>query len=84
LGVRDIRKLNTSLLVKWKWRLIFHDPKVWKEVLVAKYVPHIMGKVSLKKEVVQRVSSVWWKDICLFKNHLIGSLVQLLGRWEIG
>lgn len=34
-----------SLLVKWKWRLLFHDTEGWKEVLVAKYGRPITCKV---------------------------------------
>jgi hypothetical protein len=37
LGVRDVRVVNISLLTKWRWRLLYDDNMVWKEVLKSKY-----------------------------------------------
>ncbi|KEH40277.1 hypothetical protein MTR_1g026690 [Medicago truncatula] len=31
LGVRDVRKVNLSLLAKWRWRLIHGENLLWKE-----------------------------------------------------
>ena len=37
LGVRDIRKFNTALLAKWRWRCISNEKGRWKEFLDSKY-----------------------------------------------
>jgi hypothetical protein len=46
LGVRDIKAVNLSLLMKWRWRLLNSEVfGIWKDVLVAKYGAHILHKV---------------------------------------
>jgi len=37
LGVRGVRVVYLSLLIKWRWRLIQSDFPIYKEVLVEKY-----------------------------------------------
>jgi hypothetical protein len=46
LGVRDIKAVNLSLLMKWRL-LQMDDRAIWKEVLVAKYGDHILFDVEL-------------------------------------
>ncbi|MCI22352.1 putative non-LTR retroelement reverse transcriptase [Trifolium medium] len=37
LGVRDLKAVNLSLLMKWRWRLLQREDMAhWKEVFVAK------------------------------------------------
>jgi hypothetical protein len=64
LGVRDIGKVNISLLIKWRWRLIQKDNALWKEVLVAKYGSCIRHKVHWVGTPVENSASLWWKDAC--------------------
>jgi hypothetical protein len=65
LGVRDLEVVNTSLLLKWRWRLVSKDgPALWKEVLVAKYGNHILNNVNLSCEPIPYYASLWWKDVC--------------------
>ncbi|PNX74297.1 ribonuclease H [Trifolium pratense] len=65
LGVRDIKVVNLSLLMKWRWRLLCReDLGLWKEVLVAKYGPHIVLNAVWPSGAIPRVASLWWKDIC--------------------
>jgi hypothetical protein len=45
LGVRDVGKVNRSLLIKWRWRLLQKENAFWKELLVAKYGPDVRRKV---------------------------------------
>jgi hypothetical protein len=33
LGVRDVRRVNLSLLAKWRWRFLNTDQSCWKLVL---------------------------------------------------
>lgn len=37
LGVRDIKLVNLSLLVKCRWRLLQEEPFLWKKILKDKY-----------------------------------------------
>jgi hypothetical protein len=44
LGVRDIRAVNISLLTKWRWRLLFEDHSIWKQVIRCKYGEDVIGR----------------------------------------
>jgi hypothetical protein len=70
LGVRDIRAVNISLLTKWRWRLLFDDGSIWKEVLKGKYGAVVIGSVELGEDCVPWFSSLWWKDITLTGHNL--------------
>jgi hypothetical protein len=70
LGVRDIRVVNISLLAKWRWRLLFEDHTVWKEVLRSKYGGSVVGKPNLGDKSKPWFSSLWWKDICSIGTNL--------------
>jgi hypothetical protein len=59
LGVRDIRAVNISLLSKWRWKLLDNSQAVWKEVLVSKYGPNVLGSVDLGDDVKPWYSSLW-------------------------
>jgi hypothetical protein len=60
LGVRDIRAVNLSLLMKWRWRLLnLEENSLWKEVLVAKYGEHISSKVAWSGVSRPYFSSSW-------------------------
>jgi hypothetical protein len=39
--VRDVGKVNLSLLIKWRWRLLQKENAFWKEILVVKYGPYM-------------------------------------------
>jgi hypothetical protein len=70
LGVRDIRAVNISLLAKWRWRLLFDDNALWKEVLKGKYGDSVIGSVELGVDCKPWFSSLWWKDICGIGSNL--------------
>jgi hypothetical protein len=88
LGVRDIKAVNLSLLMKW--RLLQRDDRaIWKEVLVAKYGDHILFDVELSNGPPPYFSSLWWKDICALENS-VGSrrwleevVVRRIGNGEL-
>jgi hypothetical protein len=64
LGVRDLRRVNLSLLAKWRWRFLNNDRSCWKLVLEAKYGNNL-AHVHLQQEHCQsRTASLWWKDVC--------------------
>jgi hypothetical protein len=64
LGVRDVRVVNISLLAKWRWRLLFDDNVLWKELIKSKYGESVVGRVDLGDECKPWFVSLWWKDIC--------------------
>ncbi|PNX87356.1 ribonuclease H [Trifolium pratense] len=64
LGIRDLRLINASLLAKWRWKLLSPDNNVWKDIVVARYGQHVIGKGNLGITTPPRLASQWWKDIC--------------------
>ncbi|KAK2354046.1 hypothetical protein QL285_091613 [Trifolium repens] len=64
LGIRDLRMVNLSLLAKWRWKLLSNNEEVWKEVVKAKYGAALVGNVYPSRDMVPRLSSKWWIDIC--------------------
>ncbi|KAK2420573.1 hypothetical protein QL285_031284 [Trifolium repens] len=70
LGIRDLRLVNISLLTKWRWKLLSCERALWKDVVIAKYGPDIIGVGSLGSTQIHRDASTWWRDICsLDKNN---------------
>jgi hypothetical protein len=64
LGVRDIGKVNLSLLIKWRWRLIHSSQAFWKKILVARYGAEVRSKVHWCGVPLPYNASLWWKDMC--------------------
>jgi hypothetical protein len=64
LGVRDLRLVNSSLLAKWRWRLLSNVGEVWKLTLAAKYGNFFPGVMIDEAVGVVREASSWWKSIC--------------------
>jgi hypothetical protein len=86
LGVRDVKIVNTSLLSKWRWRLIQPGRPLWKEVLVAKYGSHILHQVDWSNFATPSSASIWWKNIIsldkvvIGKNWLVDSVRRKVGN----
>lgn len=59
IGIKDVRVMNVSLLVKWRWRLLDGEIALWKDVLEVKYGP--CKECVLEGEVLSwpRYTSVW-------------------------
>jgi hypothetical protein len=64
LGIKDLRLMNSSLLSKWRWKLLLDGDDMWKKVILAKYGVRAMGKATLAVEDFGVGASVWWRDIC--------------------
>jgi hypothetical protein len=64
LGIKDLRLMNTSLLAKWRWKLLTRDDELWKKVIIAKYGNNVIGNTCLDIEYARAGASVWWRDIC--------------------
>jgi hypothetical protein len=72
LGVRDVKLVNSSLLSKWRWRLIQPGRPLWKEVLVAKYGSHILHQVDWSNVVIPSLASTWWKNLISLDKEVVG------------
>jgi hypothetical protein len=70
LGVKDIKIVNVSLLSKWRWKLLQHEPALWKEVITAKYGASSVSKVNYNGFPGGRIASSWWKDICTLEDFV--------------
>lgn len=70
LGVKDLSAFNQSLLGKWRWQLVAGNSSLWRNVLVAKYGPDIIGTPSLSTlslprvhiNLVERYMFTWFRD----------------------
>jgi hypothetical protein len=64
LGVRDLRRVNLSLLANWQWRFLDPSQSGWKALLIAKYGVHLASDDIQQLNGDVRRASTWWKDIC--------------------
>ncbi|MCH79506.1 LINE-1 reverse transcriptase like [Trifolium medium] len=64
LGVRDVGKVNLSLLIKWRWRLLQKEDALWKDILVAKYGTGVRHNVHWMDVSIPNRASGWWKNLC--------------------
>ncbi|WJX96105.1 hypothetical protein P8452_77351 [Trifolium repens] len=90
LGIRDIKAVNLSLLMKWRWRLLQSDDLgLWKEVLSAKYGSHILHIAVWPTTHSLNLASTWWRDLCDLescvenKNWVAESFSRCLGNGAI-
>ena len=58
LRVKKIRKFNSALLAKWKWRLMSGEGGKWKEILNFKY-----GSEPDVRQASLKYQSWWWRDL---------------------
>jgi hypothetical protein len=56
--------MNTSLLAKWRWKLLVEGDEMWKKVVKAKYGNEVVGNASLNIANFRNSASGWWRDIC--------------------
>jgi hypothetical protein len=88
LGVRDIRLVNISLLVKWRWRLLLPGRSLWKDVVIAKYGSHMLQHVEWANFSTPSNVSSWWKNIVNLekvvpgKNWLMEAIKRKVGNGE--
>jgi hypothetical protein len=64
LGIKNLRLVNVSLLLKWRWRLLVSQEALWSLVLKAKYGADIGFSSDLLGCGNKRFASFWWKDLC--------------------
>lgn len=63
LGIKDVRKMNLSLLCKWWWKLE-NENGIWQEIVKHKYLKK--GGVSSVKH--KQIDSPMWADLLKVKH----------------
>jgi len=69
--VRDVHKVNLSLLAKWRWRLIHGDNMLWKEVLCEKYGTQVFNVLEEGSVNWPGYASKWWKDMVGLERRVV-------------
>jgi hypothetical protein len=64
LGIKDLRRQNISLLVKWWWKLDTHEG-LWQKIIKARY---LRGK-TVASVVARFNDSPCWKALLKVKEH---------------
>ncbi|KAG5627646.1 hypothetical protein H5410_012864 [Solanum commersonii] len=97
LGWQDLAAHNRSMLMKWHWRYNLEDPRLWKDVITAKYgshsnwtsnpatIPHGKGRDFLSNtsfEVGNGATIKFWK-INGENNTQSPLLSRHLQDWEV-
>jgi hypothetical protein len=77
LGIKDLRKMNISLLCKWWWKLE-HEGGLWQEIVRKKYKIR-RGITQLQKN--PRNSSVW-NDLLKVKALYLSGRTMLVGNGQ--
>ena len=73
LGVKDLRKQNISLLLKWWWKLE-KNKGLWQDIVKAKY----MKKTSVALIKAKANDSPCWKSLLKLKNlYMLGRGVKV-------
>lgn len=62
-GIKDIKVLNSTLLQKWKWRIIKEKNAVWSSLLRGRYGDPIIKVLIGNNSVLTAKDSIWWRDI---------------------
>ncbi|XP_058768826.1 uncharacterized protein LOC131642615 [Vicia villosa] len=62
--------MNLALLSKWKWRILVEDDAVWSGILRSRY-GNVKRKILIgDSSVVEKINSIWWRDILLSDNYV--------------
>jgi hypothetical protein len=73
LGIKDIRKMNISLLCKWWWRLDIEDG-LWQKIVRFKYLRN--DSICTVKH--RQTDSAIWADLLKIKDiYLLGRVMKI-------
>jgi hypothetical protein len=73
LGVKDLRRMNLSLLCKWWWKLE-NEEGLWQEIVKKKY--KIQGGIARLR--YSPSNSLVWNDLIKVKDlYLEGRIVEI-------
>lgn len=68
LGVRDVCRVNLSLLAKWRWRLLQDNEALLRNVLVERYGVKMGELLEDIVDLWPRNASRWWKDLVVLSK----------------
>jgi hypothetical protein len=78
LGIKDLRRMNISMLCKWWWK-IENEEGLWQEIVRKKY--------KIKGGIVQlrtkQSNSPLWNDLIKIKDLYLKGRVMKIGNGEI-
>lgn len=74
LGVKDLRKMNLSLLCKWWWK-IETGQDLWQEIVQKKYI----GTKTLWQLKKKPMNSSAWNDLIKVRDLYVKRTVMLIG-----
>jgi hypothetical protein len=75
LGIKDLRRMNLSLLCRWWWKLE-HEEGIWQEIVRKKY-KIVKGISELHRK--PRNSSVW-NDLLKVKQLYLKGRIMIVGN----
>lgn len=78
LGVKDLRKMNISMLCRWWWKLEMGE-RLWQDVVRKKYVTE-NGITQLKS---RPTNSPIWNDLLKIIEYLLKRQNSIDWRWKI-
>jgi len=80
LGIKDLRKFNTTLLAKWRWEIFQHEGKGWTRILASKYG----GWRQLDEQRSSSYYFHWWKDLKLLNQQQHTAEIKSHIQWKVG
>jgi len=60
LGIKDINFFNRALLAKWMWKLKVDKSKIWRDVILCKFVV----SDNNRRTITSKAQSWWLRDMC--------------------
>jgi len=80
LGIKDIKVLNNTLLVKRKWLMFHQSDQLRSRILVSIY----KGWRGLELGPSKQYFSQWWSDLRSINQHLSMADVSKQFSWKVG
>lgn len=75
LRIKDLRKMNMSLLTKWWWKIEYGEG-LWKEFVRKKYVKNR----SISQIKHKQTDSPVWSDLLKVKDFYLNGRVVIIGN----
>lgn len=77
LGIKDIRRMNLSLLCKWLWK-IDKEQGLWQRIIKFKYLTH----ASITSVNHKASDSPVWADLLKIRNIYLQGRKMIIGNGE--
>lgn len=69
LGLKNIKDFNTTLLLKWKLRILEEEEAKLREVLSSRYGNILLLVQTGMASSCNNSKSIWWRDIVNLENR---------------